>query len=247
MQSVTTVPTLSSLTDQTVAIIGGSSGIGLAVAVAAKRQGADLVLIARDRAKLQGAAASVGSAAQVIADIATLSSPNSMFQGIAHLDHLVITAGTAQLLALKDYRAQDLHRVMAERLVGPLLAIQAALPLLRPQGSITLTSAQLAARPLGTGAAMAGAVAAIEAITHALALELAPIRVNAIAPGMIDTPLLDPLLGDNKREILEGTAAALPVRRIGLPDDVAQAILLLMTNRFISGEVLHIDGGGRWI
>jgi NAD(P)-dependent dehydrogenase (short-subunit alcohol dehydrogenase family) len=100
---------------------------------------------------------------------------------------------------------------------------------------------------MGVGAVMAGAVAAVEAITRALALELAPIRVNAVAPGMIDTPLIDRLLGHNKAGLFAGMAATLPARRVGQPRDVAQAVLLLMTNSFISGEILHVDGGGRWV
>lgn len=244
---VETHPLYQSLSGQTVAIIGGSSGIGLAIAAQAKCLGADLILVARDAEKLRNAAASVGGATQIVADISATATPLSMFRDVASLDHLVITAGTARLLPLKEHGADDLHGVMAERLVGPLLAIQAAAPLLRPGGSITLTSAQLSSRPIGIGAVMAAAVAAVEAITRALALELAPVRVNAVAPGMIDTPLLDHLLGDNKSQVFDGTAASLPARRVGLPDDVAQAVLLLLTNGFITGEILHVDGGGRWV
>jgi len=244
---VATHPLHRSLAGQTVAVIGGSSGIGLAVAAQAKRLGANLILVARDAGRLRHAAASIGGATQIVADISATAAVFSMFQEVASLDHLLITAGTARLLPLKEHGAQDLHGVMAERVVGPLLAIQAAVPLLRSGGSITLTSAQLSSRPMGMGAVMAGAVAAVEAITRALALELAPVRVNAVAPGMIDTPLVDRLLGDNKSELFARTAASLPAKRVGLPDDVAQAILLLMTNSFITGEILHVDGGGRWI
>ncbi|WP_051229237.1 SDR family oxidoreductase [Pleomorphomonas oryzae] len=240
-------PLSSSLSGQTVAVIGGSSGIGLAVARQAKQLGADLVLIARDAEKLRSAAISIGGATEIVADISVTSPSFPTFRDVARLDHLVITAGTARLLPLKDYGADNLHGVMAERLVGPLLAIQAAVPLLHPEGSITLTSAQLGTRPLAVGAAMAAAVAAVETLTRALALELAPLRVNAVAPGLIDTPLLDHLLGDNKHQVFDTSAASLPARRIGLPDDVAQAILFLMINSFVTGEILHVDGGGRWV
>lgn len=170
-----------------------------------------------------------------------------MFEGVGRLDHLVITAGTAQLLPLKAQTANELLQVMTERVVGPLLAVQAAAAIMPPHGSITLTSAQLATRPISVGAVMAGAVAAIEAITTALALELTPVRVNAVAPGMVDTPLLERLLGDDKHQVFVRTAADLPAKRVGAPDDVAQAVLFLMTNSFTTGEVLHVDGGGRWI
>jgi NAD(P)-dependent dehydrogenase (short-subunit alcohol dehydrogenase family) len=242
-----THPLSFSLSGKTVAVIGGSSGIGLAVAVEAKRHGADVVLIARDVEKLRAAAALIGGAKQIIADISDTTLPVPIFREVVHLDHLVITAGTARLLPVTEYRADDLHSVMAERVVGPLLTIKEAVPLLRPGGSITLTSAQLSSRPIGIGAAMAAAVAAVEAIARSLALELAPIRVNAVAPGIIDTPLLDNLLGASKSQVLDGTAGSLPARRVGIPNDVAQAVMLLMTNGFITGEILHVDGGGRLV
>jgi NAD(P)-dependent dehydrogenase (short-subunit alcohol dehydrogenase family) len=123
-----------SLHGQTVAVIGGSSGIGLAVAAQAKRLGADMILIARDAGRLRDAAVSVGGATRIEADISATTARGSMFEKVQRLDHLVITAGTARLLPLKDHGAADLLDVMAERLVGPLLAIQAAAPLLRPGG-----------------------------------------------------------------------------------------------------------------
>ncbi|MEW6642723.1 MAG: SDR family oxidoreductase [Pseudomonadota bacterium] len=241
-------PTSSpSLIGQTVAVVGGSSGLGFAIAAEARRQGADLVLVARDPDRLRHAAAALGGAAMVAADIADPQAASALFDGIAALDHLVITAGTARLLPLAAHTAGDLAAVLAERLVGPLLAIKAAAPRLRAGGSITLTSAQLSTRPIAAGAVFAAAVAGVEAMARALALELAPIRVNALAPGLIDTPLLDALLGDAKRQVLEASAASVPARRVGRPQDVAQAALLLMTNGFITGEVLHVDGGGRWV
>jgi len=239
--------TTASLAGQTVAVVGGSSGLGFAIAAEARRQGADLVLVARDAERLRHAAGALGGAKTIAADITNADAASALFGDVAGIDHLVITAGTARLLPLAAHGAQDLAGVLAERLVGPLLAIKAAVPRLRDACSITLTSAQLSARPIAAGAVLAAAVAGVEAMARALALELAPIRVNALAPGLIDTPLLDGLLGDVKRQVLEASAASVPVRRVGRPQDVAQAALLLMTNGFITGEVLHVDGGGRWV
>ncbi|MBR1220680.1 SDR family oxidoreductase [Bradyrhizobium sp. U87765 SZCCT0131] len=241
------IHTPSSLEGQTIALIGGSSGLGLAIAAEARRSGADLVLVARDATRLRHAATALGGATTITADIADAEAMSALFGDIPHLDHLVITAGTARLLPLAAHSAHDLTAVLAERLVGPLLAIKAAVPRLREGGSITLTSAQLSARPIAAGAVFAAAVAGVEAMARALALELAPVRVNALAPGLIDTPLLDRILGDAKPQVLEASAASVPVRRVGRPQDVAQAALLLMTNSFITGEVLHVDGGGRWV
>ncbi len=94
---------------------------------------------------------------------------------------------------------------------------------------------------------MAGALAAVESMARALAIELSPMRVNAVSPGWVDTPLFDAILGESKRQALERTASTLLTRNIGRPEDIAQAILFLMINRFVTGEVLHVDGGGRWV
>ena len=230
---------------QNIVIIGGSSGIGLAAARLAKQAGANLFLISRSPQRLRTAAEAIGGATQIVADIA--APQEAMFAGMDRIDHLVVTAGTVHLKALKDQSEADFLQVTYERLIGPLLAIKAALPLLRAGGSITMTSGQFASRPAAIGAIVAAAVAAVESLVRALAIELSPMRVNAVSPGWVDTPLLDVLIGDSKRQVLEQTALTLPSRNIGRPDDIAQAILFLMANRFVTGEVLHVDGGGRWV
>jgi NAD(P)-dependent dehydrogenase (short-subunit alcohol dehydrogenase family) len=230
---------------QNVVIIGGSSGIGLATAKQAKEAGANLFLLSRNAERLRDAAEMIGGATQIVSDIA--APQPSIFAGIDRIDHLLITAGTVHLQSLKDQSAADLSKVLSERLIGPLLAIKAALPLLHPASSITMTSGQFASRPAAIGAVVAAAVAAVESAVRALAIELSPMRVNAVSPGWVDTPLLDGLMGEAKRQVLEQTASTLPSRNIGRPEDIAEAILFLMANRFVTGEVLHIDGGGRLV
>ncbi|WP_349956363.1 SDR family oxidoreductase [Rhizobium sp. ZPR3] len=230
---------------QNVVIIGGSSGIGLATAKQAKEAGANLFLLSRNAERLRDAAEAIGGATQIVSDIA--APQPSIFAGIDRIDHLLITAGTVHLQSLKDQSAADLSKVLSERLIGPLLAIKAALPLLHPASSITMTSGQFASRPAAIGAVVAAAVAAVESTVRALAIELSPMRVNAVSPGWVDTPLLDGLMGEAKRQVLEQTASTLPSRNIGRPEDIAEAILFLMANRFVTGEVLHIDGGGRLV
>ncbi len=230
---------------QNIVIIGGSSGIGLATAKQAKDAGANLFLISRNPERLREAAEAIGGATEIVADIA--APQPTIFAGIDRIDHLLITAGTVHLQPLKDQSETDLSKVINERLVGPLLAIKAALPLLHPASSITMTSGQFASRPAAVGAVVAAAVAAVESTVRALALELSPMRINAVSPGWVDTPLLDGIMGEAKRQVLEQTASTLPSRNIGRPEDIAQAILFLMANRFVTGEVLHIDGGGRLV
>lgn len=236
---------LQSFQGQNIVIIGGSSGIGLAAAKRAKDAGANLFLVSRNAERLRKAAEAIGGATQIVANIA--APQPAIFAGIDRIDHLLITAGSVNLQSLKDQSEADLAKVMHERLIGPLLAIKAALPLLHPASSITMTSGQFATRPAAIGAVVAAAVAAVESTVRALALELSPMRVNAVSPGWVDTPLLDGLMGEGKRQVLEQTASTLPSRNIGRPEDIAQAILFLMANRYMTGEILHIDGGGRLV
>jgi NAD(P)-dependent dehydrogenase (short-subunit alcohol dehydrogenase family) len=237
----------TTLSGHSVVVVGGSSGIGLEVARQARQAGAELTLLGRSAERLQAAAQAIGGARQQVADIASGAGLEQAFATLTRIDHLVITAGTVRLLPLKDSRAEDLRQIADERLVGPLLAIQAALPRMAPQGSITLMSGQLAARPMPLGAMLAGAVAAVEILARSLALELAPLRVNAVAPGVVDTPLLAQLFGESSAETVRTIAAKLPVKRIGNAEEVARAVLFLMEGGYISGEVLHLDGGGRWV
>ncbi|MGG1945484.1 SDR family oxidoreductase [Trinickia sp. NRRL B-1857] len=237
----------SALEGRHVTVVGGTSGIGLAVARLVARAGAEVTLIGRDAERLRRAADEIGGARQCVGDLHQSATFGALFGSLPEIDHLVITAGTASLKTLRESTAEDLRWAAEERLVGPLAMVRAALDRLRPTGSIVLTSGLLAERPTYRGAILAGAVAAVEAIVRSLALELAPIRVNAVSPGLVDTPLLDSFFGEAKQEALATAAASLPTRRIGCPDDIAQAVGLLLTGGFITGEVLHVDGGGRLI
>ncbi len=128
----------------------------------------------------------------------------------------------------------------------PIYAIRHATPRMSG-GSITLMSGLFSSRPISGAAVVAATVSGIEAMARALALELSPIRVNAIAPGYIDTPLLKEAFSNHYEQVVKAQAATLPTKRIGTAEETAQAILFLMTNGFVNGEVLHIDGGGRFV
>ena len=231
-----------------VVIFGGSSGIGLATAVAAKAKGAIVTLIGRTPAKLEAAARKIGGAQTAIADIAERKSVEAVFKGMTRVDHLVITAGGLHVGKLADSDPDQLLVEIQQRIAGAVYAIKAALPSMPPTGSIVLTGGQYSDRPPASGASItAAAVRGIEALARALALELKPIRVNVIAPGLIDTSLFDVFGSEGRAAIFAQAAEQLPVGRAGRADEVGEAITFLLSNGYMNAEVLHIDGGGRFV
>jgi NAD(P)-dependent dehydrogenase (short-subunit alcohol dehydrogenase family) len=167
-------------------------------------------------------------------------------QRFDHIDHLVVLGASLSSGKVVDTPLQALVLPIHERILGAIYAVRHAVPKLS-DGSITLMSGLFSTRPIVGMAVSAAAVGGIEAMSRALSLELAPIRVNAIAPGYIDTPLLQAAFQDQYERVIAAQAATLPVKRIGTAAEAARSILFLMTTRFITGEVLHLDGGGRYV
>ena len=216
-----------------VVIIGGSSGIGLETARLALVQGASVTIAGRSEDRLRA----------VVADVTDESSLRALFAGEARIDHLFLPAGELRPGG-GDALTSDLpglRAILESRLLGVAYVVRQARPKMAG-GSITLMSGLYSTRPARGGAFAAAAVAAVEGMTRALALDLAPIRVNAVAPGLIDTPLWDAF--GPQREAIIARGASLPVGRIGRPEEVAEAVLFLMSNGFVTGTVLAIDGGG---
>lgn len=230
-----------------VVVIGGSSGIGLAAASAAKAQGAVVTLVGRSAERLQTAARELGGAATAVADIADRESVDVVFSGLERVDHLIITAGSIRGGRLVDTNPDMLIVEIIERLAGPMYAIRAALPFMTSSSSIVLTGGQCSDRPTDGAAMLSAGVRGVEALARALALELKPIRVNVIAPGIVETPLFDVFGADGRAAVFETAAERLPVGRAGRPEEIGAAIVFLMSNGYVNGEVLHIDGGGRFV
>ncbi|HEV8711586.1 MAG TPA: SDR family oxidoreductase [Candidatus Binatia bacterium] len=234
-----------SLKNATVVILGGSSGIGLATAKAARAEGAQVIITGRSAQRLQTARAELADAVRTVAlDVADETGTRSFFQELDHLDHVFITAGTL----IKDSRlapeSATLQPAMDTRFWGALYAAKYGAQKMNGSGSITFMSGTAATRPLGGMSVASASCGAVEAFARALAVDLAPIRVNTIQPGFVDTPLLDEFLGAQRAEILAAAARRLPVRRIGQPEDIADAVLFLMKNGYVTGITLTIDGGG---
>lgn len=231
-----------------IVIFGGSSGIGLATAITAKAAGASITIVGRTVDKLQAAAFKIGGADYIVADIANRESIENVFKEMKQVDHLIMTAGRVHAGKLAETNPDDLLEEVNEHISGSLYAVKAAIPLVPPNGSIVLMGGQFADRPSGNGTSvMALACRGIEALARSLALELKPVRFNVIAPGCVDTPLYDVFGADTRDELLTQAAKDLPVGRIGRPSEIADAIIFLLSNGYMNCEVLHIDGGGRFL
>lgn len=235
------------LNGQQVVIIGGSSGIGLATAQLALNAGAKVAIAGRTQQRLDLAASSLvfeeDQLETFIADMSNAVSIESLFSNFAQVDHIFLPAGELRPDSV-DIMKGDIEGIRTEmetRLLGIAQVVRNAKPLMSG-GSIVLMSGSYAHRPAKGGAMAASVVAAVEGMTRALALDLSPIRVNAIAPGIVETPLWD-AFGSQKDSIL-AIGAKLPVGRVGRPEEIAQAVLFLMTNGFVTGISLPIDGGG---
>ena len=228
-----------------VVVIGGSSGIGLETARLALSLGASVTIAGRSEDRLSRAAATLKNAPDrlrtVMVDMADGESIQSLFSGESQVDHVFVPAGELRPESA-DLLTGDLagmRYVFEARLLGVAHVVRQARSLMK-NGSIVLMSGLYATRPAVGGAMAAAAVAAIDGMTRAL--DLAPIRVNAVAPGLINIPLCDAF--GPQREAILASALKLPVGRAGRPEEIAEAVVFLMTNGFVTGAVLPVDGGG---
>jgi NAD(P)-dependent dehydrogenase (short-subunit alcohol dehydrogenase family) len=244
--------TLAGMTTSHVLIIGGSSGMGLALAELLLADGAQVTIAGRSPGRLAAAVKQLDQSERLRAcqvDITHEDQVQRLLADVGHLDHIVVTAADAvgAYAPVSDFELDAAQAIVDTKLLGPWLVAKHAGPYLAPGGSITFTSGIAAYRP-GPGASMiAAANGALEALARALALELAPLRVNVVSPGWIDTPIWDTIAGDNKTERLAAMAKRLPVGRIGQPIDIAQAFVALIKNGFITGTLVHVDGGHRLV
>lgn len=235
--------TSPSLANQTVAVFGASSGIGLAVARQARAAGARVIAIGRDRARLQ-AAVGADDLQLAACDVSDEPQVAALLSDIGALDHVVVTAGGVVMpspLAALDF---DVAReALATKLHGSLIVAKHAAPRLRRSGSIGFTSGVMG-RKIALNAVVKTVInAGLEAAVRQLARELAPLRVYGVSPGPVDTPNWGPLSDEARRERAARHAAALPVGFMASVDDTAQAYLFAMQARALTGTVIDLDGG----
>lgn len=231
-----------------VIIVGGSSGIGRGVAEAALERGADVVIVGRSRDKLDAAVRALGGTPRLSTSVSDMTREKDiarLFEGIGAFDHLVITAGSAPAVApIGSIDLEVARDFIDAKFVGAVGLAKHAQRTLRRGGSITFTSGINKDRPPVPGGGVVAAVAgAFSYLAHALALELAPTRVNVVSPGWVDTPMWDELVGSEKTAMWQDLAQRLPAGRIASPADIALAYVFVMESAFTTGTTIHIDGG----
>jgi NAD(P)-dependent dehydrogenase (short-subunit alcohol dehydrogenase family) len=226
-------------------VLGGSSGIGLAVAEAAAREGASLVIVSSNRARVDAALKSLPAGAQGHAvDLSSEAAIQALFAAVGGFDHLAYTAGENLRLATLDKLDLEWARAFfGVRYWGALAAAKHGASFIRPGGSITLTSGLAGARPHAGWSVASSICGAMEGLTRALAVELAPLRINIVSPGVVKSPLWDAMPQDERETLYASLAEKLLLKHVGEPEELAQSYLYLMKQSYGTGQVIGVDGG----
>lgn len=233
-----------SLKNARVLVIGGTSGIGLGVASAAADRGAIPIVMSRQQTSVDHALAQLPEHARGgTVDLTDLAAVERLATDLGDIEHLVFTAGESLALApLAELTPDVITGFFQTRFVGALTAVRVFAPHISSGGSITLTSGTAAEQP-GFGALPVSICGAMNALTKALAVELAPIRVNAVAPGVVRTPLWAAMSEADRQNMYHQAAQQLPLGRVGEVADTALAYVYCMEQSFGTGVVLTVDGG----
>ncbi|MBF6046317.1 SDR family oxidoreductase [Streptomyces sp. NRRL B-1677] len=226
-----------------VLVVGGSSGVGLATARQFTAQGAHVTIASRSKEKIDAAVGSIGAPATGrVLDITDDASVEEFAGTAGAFDHVVITAADTPMGRVDTLPLDAARAAMDSKFWGAYRLARALR--ISPAGSLTIVTGYLSVRP-GKAAALQSAInAALEALVRGLALEYAPLRVNAVSPGLIRTPLWDGLPAEDREAMYEAAAERLPVGRVGEPEDIADAILYVAGNPYSTGTTLFIEGGG---
>jgi NAD(P)-dependent dehydrogenase (short-subunit alcohol dehydrogenase family) len=238
---------MSGLAGQTVVVIGGSAGIGLETARAARAEGADVILTARNADRLEAAAREVGAAGTAAFDATEGDQLERFFGDLPQIDHVMVSGGGPYYAPLAEMDFAEVRADVERHLVVSMRVARLAIGKVRPGGSLVFISGT-GGRRRGVGLTLIGALtAAAPALTENLALEIAPIRVNLVAPGFVDTGLSASLLGEGLEARREELRERLPIRRVVGPEDVAALSVHLMSNTALTGGTYDIDGGQKLV
>jgi NAD(P)-dependent dehydrogenase (short-subunit alcohol dehydrogenase family) len=235
------------LLGQTVVVIGGSAGIGLETARQARAAGAKLILTARNPERLQRAASELGALSTAPFDAADPVALERFFRDLPAIDHVMMTAGRPYYGRLADMDFAKIRDLVGEHLSQALYVARNAANKVRPGGTLIFMGGTGARRPAIGLSITSAMTAALPALTASLALEIAPVRVNLIAAGFVDTPLSAELLGDQIEKRRNQLRTTLPIRRVIGPADVAALAIHIMTNTALTGATYDIDGGQQFV
>lgn len=222
------------LAGQHVLVVGGSSGIGQAVAAMTARHGASVTIAGRDAARLAAAVATAGGEGAAL-DMLDEAAVEAFFASREPFDHVIVTAAQLRSGPIRDLPLADAKATFDSKFWGSYLIARHAK--IVEGGSLTLTSGAGGRRPRAGRAAVAAATVAVEALTRVLASEFAPVRVNCVSPGLVDTPLL--------RSVRPASSPPppQPVARVASPEEIAFQILACAVNPFMTGAIVDVDGG----
>lgn len=227
-----------------VVVLGGSSGMGLAVAQAAAKEGAGVIIASRSEERLAAAKSTIqGDVQSYVLNTADEAAMKRFFQEIGHFDHLASTAAGGPTGNFLDLDIVDAKKTFEVKYWGQYYAAKYGAPYLNQGGSITFCTGVLSQRPLKGTSILSTINGGIEALARALALELGPIRVNVVSPGIVETPLYDYMTAEDRQAYFDSVTNVLPIPRIAKSEEIAQAFLFLMTNTYTTGTVLEVHGG----
>jgi len=235
---------LESIANKHVVVIGGTSGIGRAVAQQAAAAGARVTVGSRNKKRVDDTVALLGAQGQVqgrVVDLTDAESVRAFFEAAGEIDHLILPGNEVHIAAFRKLSIADAQASMASKFWGQYAAIKAAR--MSATGSVVLFSG-VASRKPGAGAPALTAInAAVEGLGRALAVELAPVRVNVIAPGVVDTELWAGLPEDTREAMLKSFTQRQPIPRPGRPEEIAAVVLTMMAATYMTGAVIDVDGG----
>lgn len=234
-----------SLTHKKVVILGGSSGIGLATAKAAAAEGADLVIISSNQQRINEALTTLPQGSKGFAvDLTDEQQIQNFFNNLGMFDHLIYTAGESiKLITIADVAVADARQYFNLRFWGAFTAVKYASPYINAGGSVTLTGGIAALRP-GSGWSLGASIcAAMEGFMRTMAIELAPVRVNLVSPGVVKTNLWNSMTAAERENLYTGIGNNLPVKRVGEAEDIAQTYLYLIRQQYSTGQTVVVDGG----
>lgn len=231
----------TALTDRSVLVIGRGSGIAHAVVMAVREAGGKVIAASRDQAQLASAYDDDIDTASV--DVTDEASVAALADRLGTVDHVVSTASARARSALADMQPAAVMLSLSTKVLGPILLAKHFAPRMPQDGSFVFFSGATARKPSPGMIAVSATNGGVDAVTRALAVDIAPIRVNAVSPGTIDSGAYDALGSEKKAALYKMRSEHNPARRVGTPDDAAAAVIYALTSTFTTGSTLAVDGG----